>query len=75
MNENDIESAILLFHKEIAQAIFENEYMSKAHDDYNKERGKIATYDEIIDLISGHTVKSLKMGLNYGDQDTLMPAT
>lgn len=51
MSKNDIEDAILFCHKEIAQAIFENEYMSKAHDDYNKERGKIATYDEIMDLI------------------------
>jgi len=28
-----------------------DEDMSKVHDDYNKERGKIATYDEIMDLI------------------------
>lgn len=66
MNENDIESAILLFHKEIAQAIFENEYMSKAHNDYNKERGKIATYDEIIDLISGHRCQLHKEEQNAG---------
>ena len=51
MNKNDIEDAILFCHKEIAQAIFESEYMSKTHDDYHKERGKIATYDESMDLI------------------------
>ena len=51
MNKRDIEDAVIFCAKEIAQAIFENEYMSKAHDDYNKERGKIATYDEIMDLI------------------------
>lgn len=58
MNKHDIEDAILFCSKEIAQAIFENEYMSKAHDDYNKERGKIATYDEIMDLISGEEAES-----------------
>ena len=58
MNKRDIEDAVIFCAKEIAQAIFENEYMSKAHDDYNKERGKIATYDEIMDLISGQEVES-----------------
>lgn len=51
MNKRDIEDAVIFCAEKIAQAIFENEYMSKAHDDYNKERGKIATYDEIMDLI------------------------
>ena len=58
MIKNIIDDAILFYHKEIAQAIFENEYMSKAHDDYNKERGMIATYDEIMDLISGEEAES-----------------
>lgn len=51
MTKQDFEDAVLFYFKEIAQALFENEYMSKAHDDYNKEKGKIATYDEIVDWI------------------------
>lgn len=51
MNKQDIEDAVLFYFKEIAQKIYENEYMSKAHDDYKKERGKLAVYDEIVDLI------------------------
>jgi len=51
MNKKDFEDAVLFYFKEIASALYENEYMSKAHDDYNKEKGKISTYDDIVDLI------------------------
>ena len=52
MSKQDFEDAVLLYFKEIAQAIYVNEYISKAHDDYNKEKGKISTYDDIVDWIS-----------------------